>query len=90
MKATVTLDRDKVEEARVLVGGRSMSDVIDVALDRLIRSERLRRDVSAYARHPLDEQELDVADLPVRFDLADDDVDYDRLYGDTVPGEPPP
>ncbi len=35
-KATVTLDRDKVEQARALIGGRSMSEVIDVALGRLI------------------------------------------------------
>lgn len=90
MKATVTLDRDKVEEARILVGGRSMSDVIDVALDRLIRSERLRRDVSAYTRRPLDEQELGVADLPVSFDLGDDDVDYDSLYGGGPTEEPSP
>jgi hypothetical protein len=90
VKATVTLDRDKVEEARGLVGGRSMSDVIDVALDRLIRSERLRRDVSAYTRQPLDEQELGVADLPVSFDLGDDDVDYDSLYGGALPEEPSP
>jgi hypothetical protein len=80
-KATVTLDRAKVEEARVLIGGRSMSEVIDVALDRLIRTERLRRDIEAYTHHPQDQAELRVADLDVTFDLDDDDVDYDALYG---------
>ena len=80
-KATVTLDRDKVEEARLLIGGQSMSEVIDVALDRLIRTERLRRDVEAYTRHPQDRAELGVADLAVTFDLDDDEVDYDALYG---------
>lgn len=80
-KATVTLDRDKVEEARVLIGGQSMSEVIDVALDRLIRTERLRRDVEAYTRRPQDRAELGVADLAVTFDLDDDEVDYDALYG---------
>jgi hypothetical protein len=80
-KATVTLDRDKVEEARVLIGGQSMSEVIDVALDRLIRTERLRRDVEAYTRQPQGPAELRVADLNVRFDLDDDEVDYDALYG---------
>jgi hypothetical protein len=59
----------------------NMSDVIDVALDRLIRSEELRRDVAAYARQPLDQQELAIADIPVEFDLDDADVDYDALYG---------
>ena len=80
-KATVTLDRDKVEEARVLIGGRSMSEVIDVALDRLIRTERLRRDVEAYTHQPQDRAELGIADLAVSFDLDDDEVDYDALYG---------
>ncbi len=80
-KATVTLDRDKVEEARVLIGGQSMSEVIEVALDRLIRTERLRRDVDAYTRQPQDPAELGVADLAVTLDLDDDEIDYDPLYG---------
>ncbi|MCA1696957.1 MAG: hypothetical protein LC749_20795 [Actinobacteria bacterium] len=77
----MTLDRDKVEEARVLIGGKSMSEVIEVALDRLIRTERLRRDVDAYARQPQNPAELGVADLAVTFDLDDDEIDYDPLYG---------
>lgn len=77
----MTLDRDKVEEARTLIGGRSMSDVIDVALDRLIRTERLRRDVEAYTRQPQDPAELVIADLEVTFELDDAEVDYDALYG---------
>jgi hypothetical protein len=77
----VTLDRDKVEQARALIGGRSMSEVIDVALGRLIRAERLRRDVEAYASQPLTEDELALVDLQPSLDLGDDDVDYDALYG---------
>lgn len=77
----MTLDRDKVEQARALIGGRSMSEVIDVALGRLIRAERLRRDVEAYARQPLTEDELALVDLQPSLDLGDDDVDYDALYG---------
>ena len=42
-KATVTLDRRKVEEARALTGEKSTSAIIDLALDRLVRAERLRR-----------------------------------------------
>ena len=80
-KVTVTLDRDKVEEARILIGGRSMSEVLDVALDRLIRTERLRSDVEASTRHPQDQTEPGLADLAVTFDLDDDEVDYDALYG---------
>ena len=80
-KATITLDRAKVARAGVLVGGGTMSDVIDLALDRLIRAEELRRDVAAYARSPVDDYELAISDLAVTFDLDDDDVDYDAAYG---------
>ena len=58
-----------------------MSEVIDVALGRLIRAERLRRDVEAYASQPLTEDELALVDLQPSLDLGDDDVDYDALYG---------
>jgi hypothetical protein len=58
-----------------------MSDVVDIALDRLIAIEELRRDVEAYGRSPLSDDELAVADLPVHFDLGDGEVDYDALYG---------
>lgn len=77
----MTLDRDKLEEARALVGAGSMSTTIDIALDRLIRTERLRRDIEAYVERPLTDDELTIADLPVELDLGDDDVDYDALYG---------
>lgn len=81
-KATITLDREKVRRARELTAAASTSAVIDVALDRLIRDEVLRRDVEAYRREPMTAQELAVAQIPVRFDLDDDDVDYDLLYGE--------
>ncbi|MFV2063964.1 MAG: hypothetical protein ACC726_10695 [Chloroflexota bacterium] len=80
-KATVTLDRAKVRDAMALTGGRSMSEVIDIALDRLIRVEQLRRDVAAYQRKPLSDDDMALADLPVTLDLDDEDVDYDALYG---------
>ena len=80
-KATITLDRQKVDTARALLGTRSISQTVDVALDRLIRSERLRHDVAAYLREPLAPGELAIADLPVELDLDDADVDYDEIYG---------
>jgi hypothetical protein len=81
-KATVTLDRAKVDVAKQLIGAASMSDVIAVALDRLIATETLQRDIAAYEHRPQTASELAIADLPVTFDLADDDVDYDALYGE--------
>jgi hypothetical protein len=82
-KATITLDRAKVARAASLIGERTMSDVVDVALDRLIHAEELRRDIAAYSRVPLGVAELAVADLVVEFDLADEHVDYEALYGVT-------
>lgn len=80
-KATITLDRVKVDTARSLIRSTSISATIDVALDRLIRGEQLRRDVAAYTTTPPDVDELAIADLPVKFDLDDDEVDYDAVYG---------
>lgn len=80
-KATVTLDREKVARAKALVHAKSLSETIEIALDRLIRAEQLRHDVAAYSRSPLYDEELRIADLPVRFDLGDEDVDYDAAYG---------
>jgi hypothetical protein len=80
-KATITLDRAKVKRAGSLVGASTISEVVDLALDRLIAAEQLRRDIAAYRHHGLSEGELAIADLPVRLDLEDDDVDYEALYG---------
>jgi hypothetical protein len=79
-KATITLDRAKLNEARELVGGRSTSEVIDTALARLIQAERLRRDIAAYSRQPTTASEMTLADQPVQLDLGDDDFDYEALY----------
>ena len=82
-KATITLDRAKVAKAASLIGERTMSDVVDIALDRLIHAEELRRDIATYASLPFGADELVVADLAVEFDLADEHVDYEALYGAT-------
>lgn len=80
-KATITIDRRKAAAARSLAGNRPLSQVIDTALDEFIRRQELRRDVAAYAGAPQMEDELALADLPVEFDLADAEVDYEALYG---------
>ncbi len=80
-KATIMLDRDKAERARGLTGAASISDVVDVALERLIRAADLRRDIAAYRAAPLTDDDRAVGDLPVAFDLDDEDVDYDAVYG---------
>ena len=80
-KATITLDRSKVTEAKSLTGIESMSDVIDLALDQLIRQAQLRHDVAAYKRQPPTEDELMLGRHRVSLDLGDADTDYDALYG---------
>jgi hypothetical protein len=79
-KVTITLDRSKAESARALVGAASTSDVIDLALDRLIRTERLRRDVAAYRRLPPTGAEAELGLLDA-VDL-NDPTDWEMLYAD--------
>jgi hypothetical protein len=79
-KATITLDRAKARDAMTLVEVHTMSEVIDLALDRLIRAERLRRDVAAYGADPPTDLGAALADMPVTFDLDDADVDYESDY----------
>ena len=83
-KATITLDRDKAAEAKALVGAESTSAVVDLALDHLIRAERLRRDIAAYRTAPVTDDELMLASLAAPgTDLADD-TDWAALYGDVA------
>jgi hypothetical protein len=80
-KVTITLDRAKADEARLLVGSSNTSEVIDVALGRLIRAERLRRDIAAYRRLPPTDTDLLIAVQADTSGLADD-TDWDALYRD--------
>ena len=81
-KATITLDRSKVAAARELLGVGSTSEAIDVALDQLIRTERLRSDIAAYRRSPPTDGE--VAASFREADGLDDDTDWDALYPDDL------
>jgi hypothetical protein len=80
-KVTIALDRAKAEAARGLVGAASTSEVIDIALERLVRVERLRRDVEAYRRLPQTTEERALGDQAESTAL-DDDVDWEALYRD--------
>jgi hypothetical protein len=80
-KVTITLDRAKAAEARAIVGAASTSEVIDVALGQLIRSERLRADIAAYRGVPPTQVEIDLATLADVSGLADD-TDWVSLYAE--------
>ena len=82
-KATITLDRAKAAAARDLLGVGSTSEVIDVALDRLIRAERLRADAAAYQRVPPTEDEIDLASFGDISGIGDD-TDWEALYADDL------
>ncbi|HEX3794989.1 MAG TPA: hypothetical protein VHV57_10865 [Acidimicrobiales bacterium] len=81
-KATITLDRDKAALARTLSGIGSTSEVVDLALDYLIRTERLRADITAYQETPPTRSELDLAVVAATSAL-DDETDWVALYADT-------
>ena len=78
-KVTITLDRAKADEARALVGASSTSEVIDIALDKLMRAERLRSDVAIYRKVPSTQTEIDLALLADTGGIADD-TDWSALY----------
>jgi hypothetical protein len=78
-KVTITLDRSKADGARSLVGASSTSEVIDRALDCLIRTERLRRDIAAYRREPPTDTEDGLSQLADLTALGDD-TDWEGLY----------
>jgi hypothetical protein len=80
-KATITLHPEKVDEARALVNARSTSAVVDIALDLLIRTERLRKDVAAYRQVPPTAEEIALAVVGAAAGIADD-VDWEALYAD--------
>jgi hypothetical protein len=79
-KATITLDRSKARDAMLLLEVRTVSEAVDRALDRLIQTERLRRDIAAYGRTPPADAHLALVEVPAAFDLHDDDVDYESDY----------
>jgi hypothetical protein len=90
-KATISLDRGKATLAQSLTGSRSLSEVIDRALDYLVEREQARRHLAGYLRHPQTADEIALSELSVTFDLDDDDIDYEAMYGDASdpPRRPP-
>jgi Arc/MetJ family transcription regulator len=79
-KTTITVDRAKLTEARALLGVKSSSAAVDMALSQLIRRARLRNDVEAYSKAPSTDEEAGLGEAhPDWPDLADD-VDWDAEW----------
>ena len=82
-KATITVDREKLNSVVRITGATSASGAIDIALTELLRAEGLRRDIEAYAAQPALPDEIALARATADWrDLADD-TDWAALYGDT-------
>jgi Bacterial antitoxin of type II TA system, VapB len=80
-KATITVDREKLSEARTMLGAPSASAAIDVALSELIRRHRLRNDLRAYAATPPTPEEAAAAlSPPPDWDDLIDDTDWDAEW----------
>jgi Bacterial antitoxin of type II TA system, VapB len=80
-KVTITIDRAKAALALEVSGARSTSEVVDLALDQLIRTERLRSDIAAYQGSPPTADEVELALLADTSGLADD-TDWELLYAE--------
>lgn len=81
-KATITVDRAKLAEARALLGVPSASAAIDIALCELVQRLRRRHDVRAYmASPPTTEEQLlghvAAADWRALADDTDWDLEWD-------------
>ena len=79
-KATITVDREKLSEARAMLGAPSASAAIDVALSELIRRHRVRNDVQAYARTLPTPEETALALSSPDWDDLTDDTDWDAEW----------
>lgn len=80
-KVSVTVDPAKVAQARRLVAGTSLSQLLDLALDRLILDELERAHVAGYLTQPPGPHDEAWADAERDPAGISDDVDWARLYG---------
>jgi Arc/MetJ family transcription regulator len=81
-KTSITVDPEKAARAERLLGTANFSETVDRALDALIRQERRRLDLEAYAATPEtpDERAL----MGTTLSGVDDDTDWSELYGDLL------
>ena len=79
-KATITVDRAKLAEARALLGARSASAAIDIALSDVIRRARIRRDIEAYTKVPQTDDETALGETRQEWPDLADDTDWDAEW----------
>lgn len=79
-KISVSLDSNKLERAQSFIHAASVSELLDVALCRLIDDELELRHVDGYVRTPVNEEHEPWAGMR-RDPALEDDVDWASLYG---------
>ncbi len=79
-KISVSLNPATLAQAQALVASGSVSDLLDVALHRLIDDELVRQHVAGYEKLPVGAEFSGLANT-VRVRESDDDVDWAALYG---------
>ena len=77
-KLSISVDQEKLDRAQALVPTESVSELIDVALQRLIDQERERQHVKGYLRKPASGSVVRLAEVPRQ--PFDDDIDWAALY----------
>ncbi len=82
-KATITVDRDLLQQVQGVVGRTSASDTIDLALRELLKAERIRRDIAAYKAVPLTPDEISLTShVAASHGDLEDDTDWEALFSD--------
>ena len=79
-KATITVDRAKLAEAKAILGTPSASATIDAALSMVVERARLRADLEAYQRTPPNVDERNLAEIDRDFSDLLDDTDWEAQW----------
>ena len=79
-KISVSLDPGTLSQAQALVASGSVSELLDVALHRLIHEELERQHVAGYEKLPVGGEFSGLSNT-IRVREVDDDVDWAALYG---------
>ena len=81
-RVTIAVDREKLAEARGMLGAPSASATIDFALTELIRRRRLRADLAAYTRTPSTAEEIALGIVSPDWDDLADDTDWESHWSE--------
>ncbi len=79
-KISVSLDPGTLAQAQALTTSASVSELLDVALKRLIKEELERQHVAGYEKMPVGDEFASWANMD-RIPESDNEVDWAALYG---------